>query len=445
MPPSRTTDAPSGSADDADPVFSPAELGLLARLSPAKLPAPPPDVSNRFADDARAAVLGQKVFFDPGFSGKLLDGDDDGGTSTLGARGETGRVACAGCHVPAAGFSDDRTLGHQVSLAAGWGRRRAPSLLDVGQAKLLMWDGRRDALYNQPFGPIESPVEMNGSRLYVAEQIYARYRTEYEAIFGAMPRLGDPVRFPPLNAAVAGCQPATVDPEPVCNGAMHGMPGDRAEFDGLAPDDRLVVTRVLVNVGKALGAYERRLSCGPARFDSWMHGRREALTRSEKRGAELFVGRARCVSCHSGPYFSDQNFHNVGLKPGIVAVVFTDENDRGAARGLSEARLDPLNVRGQFSDGDDGRLAPTARKDLEGAFRTPTLRCAARRPSYMHTGQLRTLDDVVAFFARGGDRFGYLGESEIHPLDLTRSERTDLVAFLKSLEGAGPPLALSRP
>ncbi len=444
--PSRTTGMPKqAAADDADPAFTPAELALLVRLSPAELPAAPPDVSNRFANDARAAALGREVFFDPGFSGKLLDGDDDGGPTTLGTRGETGRVACAGCHVPGAGFSDNRTIGHQVSLAAGWGRRRAPSLLDVGQAKVLMWDGRRDTLYDQPFGPIESPVEMNSSRLYVAEQIYARYRAKYEAIFGVMPRLDDPIRFPPLGAALTGCQPAAVDPESVCNGTMHGMPGDHAEFDGLAPADRLAVTRVVVNVGKALGAYERLLSCGPGRFDAWMHGQAGALSRSEKRGAQLFVGRARCVSCHTGPYFSDQSFHNVGLKPGIVAVVFTDEDDRGAARGLSEALLDPLNVRGKFSDGDDGRLASATRENLEGAFRTPTLRCVARRPSFMHTGQLRTLDEVVGFFARGGDRFGYPGENELHALELTPSQLLDLVAFLQSLEGVGPRLGLSRP
>ncbi|MGH7272418.1 MAG: cytochrome c peroxidase, partial [Polyangiaceae bacterium] len=247
-------------AGGADAVFTPCERALLRQLAPARLPLPSVDASNRYANDARAAAWGQTLFFDPGFSGKLLDGDDDAGPHTLGRRGQTGRVACAGCHVPSAGFLDNRTLGHEISLAAGWGRRRAPSLLDVGQARLLMWDGRRDALYNQPFGPIESPVEMNSSRLYVAEQVFARYKAEYEAIFGPMPDLGDARRFPPLDADRTGCQPNTVDAEPVCRGSEHGLPGDGAEFDGLAPADGIAVTRVVVNVGKALGAYERLLS-----------------------------------------------------------------------------------------------------------------------------------------------------------------------------------------
>jgi cytochrome c peroxidase len=415
---------------------------MLASMSPSPLPVPPPDMSNQFADDPAAAAFGQKLFFDPIFSGKLLDGDDDGSSTTLGMRGDTGKVACAGCHVPDAGFLDDRTLGKQISLAAGWGRRRAPSLLDVGEAKLLMWDGRHDALYNQPFGPIESPVEMNSSRLYAAEQLYAKYRADYEALFGPLPTLGDSTRFPVLTADETGCQPSTVDVQPTCNGTMHGMPGDGAEFDHLSPSDQDAVTRVVVNMGKALGAYERLIACGPSRFDAWIHGQADALSRSEQRGAGLFVGRGQCATCHSGPYFSDQQFHNVGLEPTTVAVVFIDENDHGASTGIAATLMDPLNVKGKFSDGDDGRLPPMVTQAMDGAFRTPILRCEARRPSFMHTGQLATLDDVVAFFNRGGDSFGYPGANEIAALGLSALERADLTAFLQALEGPGPDAKL---
>jgi cytochrome c peroxidase len=422
--------------------FTDDERAALVALSPPSLPAPPVDVTNRFADDPRAAALGQKVFFDARFSGALLDGDNDGGPNALGARGETGKVACAGCHVAGSGFLDDRTLGKQISLAAGWGRRRTPSLLDVGQAKLLMWDGRHDALYNQPFGPFESPVEMNSSRLYVAERVFASYRAEYEALFGALPPLDDAARFPPLSAERTGCQPATVDPQPTCNGTKHGVPGDGAELDGLPPSDQDAVTRVVVNLGKALGAYERLLTCGPGRFDAWMHGQANALSEPEQRGARLFVGRGKCVSCHAGPFLSDQRFHNVGLTPAPVGVVFIDQDDAGAQAGLAAALGDPLNSRGAFSDGDDGRLPTNVSPTLAGAFRTPTLRCAARRPSFMHTGQLATLGQVVAFFARGGDPFGYPGATELAPLDLGAQDEKDLVAFLGTLEGPGPAPAL---
>jgi cytochrome c peroxidase len=427
------------------PRFTRAELDALGTLAPTTLPSPPEDVSNRFADDPAARAFGQKLFFDADFSGKLLDGDNDGTVNALGNVGDTGKVSCAGCHVPDAGFLDDRTLGKQISLGAGWGLRRAPSLLDVGQASLLMWDGRHDALYNQPFGPLESPVEMNTSRLFTAQVVHRKHRAEYEALFGEMPPFDDTTRFPPLTAETTGCQPSGIDTLTTCDGTTHGMPGDGAEFDGLAPEDRDAVTEVVANLGKALGAYERLLSCGSGRFDDWMLGDPEALSFTEQRGAKLFVGKADCVRCHSGPYLSDQKFHNVGLKPMPVAAVFLDANDRGAAQGLELALEDPLNVRGKFSDGDDGRLPATVTPEMEGAFRTPTLRCVAERPSFFHTGQMRTLDEVVAFFARGGDHFGFPGKSELSPLELTDDERSELVAFLRTLDGPGPESNLRTP
>ncbi len=425
-------------ADDPDPVITPGDLQALQALSPASLPAPPPDPTNRFADDSASARFGQKLFYDPSFSGPLLDTDNDGSPQTLGTAGQTGRVACAGCHVPSSGFSDTRSFQLQISLGAGWGRRRAPSLLDVGQATLLMWDGRRDALYNQVFGPLESVVEMNSSRLFEAEQICGKYQSDYEAIFGPMPPLADPSQFPQLSAQLTGCQPTNpTDPQPTCDGTFHGMPGDHAEFDGLSVTQQTAVTTVIVNAGKAIGAFERLLTCGPTSFDAWMRGSATAISRAAQRGAALFVGKAGCATCHSGPFLSDQQFHDVGLVPTQVQQVFVDSNDHGAATGIAAAIADPLNTLGAFSDGNDGRLPATVTPAMEGAFRTPILRCVSKRPSFMHTGQLGTLAKVVAFFNDGGSPYGYLGTSEIQPLGLTDLEQSDLVAFLESLDGPG--------
>jgi cytochrome c peroxidase len=226
---------------------------------------------------------------------------------------------------------------------------------------------------------------------------------------------------------------------------MRGAPGDAGAYDGLAMADRDAVTRVVVSVGKAIGAYERLLTCGSARFDKFMQGDASALTRSEQRGAILFVGKGHCNDCHKGPFMSDEKFHNVGLKPGLVATVFLDVNDPGAAQGLALSAADPLNVKGAFSDGDDGRMPTPIGPEMSGAFRTPRLRCVSKRPSFMHTGQHRTLDDVVGFFSRGGDAAGYPGTNELKALDLTMSERTDLVAFLKALDGPGPSAELLAP
>jgi cytochrome c peroxidase len=432
------TAACAGSPPPSPPdAFTAHERAVIATLAPGRLPAPGRDASNAFADDPAAARLGQRLFFEKAFSGRLLDADNDGRPHTLGVKGETGKVACAGCHVPEAGFLDNRSLQQQISLAAGWGRRRTPSLLDVGQARLLMWDGRRDALYNQPFGALEASVEMNSSRLFMAEQIARLYRDDYQALFKQpLPDFADTARFPTLTPDQTGCHPALGgDSVTPCNGTTHGMPGDGAEYDHLSEADQQAVTRVVVNAGKALAAYERLLRCGEGRFDRWVAGT-GTLSGSEQNGLKLFIGKAGCVSCHGGPFFTDQQFHDIGLQPSTVAVAFVDSGDQGSAAGLAAALTDPLNVRGSFSDGDDGRLLASA--PTSGAFRTPALRCVAQRPTFMHTGQLRSLDDVVAFFDAGGDKAGFAGINELVPLGLSASERADLVAFLGTLTGPGP-------
>jgi cytochrome c peroxidase len=429
------TPPPAADSDPA-PVLTAADKAAFASLSPASLPAPAPDATNRYADDAAAAALGQKLFMDPGFSGRLLDGDNDGSAGTLGVKGDTGKVSCASCHNPQGGFSDTRIVSEQrsISLAAGWNLRHTPSLLDVGQAKLLMWDGRRDALFNQPFGPLENPNEMNSSRLYVAEQIAARYAAAYQAIFGPLPDLSS---LPQVTAAQTGCD-RPVQGTPTC----HGKPGDGAEYDSLTPAQQDAVTRIVVNVGKALGAYERRLSCGQGAFDAWVAGNDAALSHSAQRGAQLFVGKAQCINCHSGPYLTDQKFHGVGLRPATVAVAFIDLDDHGAWPGLTAAIADPLNSKGAYSDGDDGRLTPPDQTATDGAFRTPGLRCVSGRPSFMHTGQLTNLASVVSFFSAGGQIGGYPGHNELSALNLSAQEQADLVAFLQSLQGPGPATSL---
>jgi cytochrome c peroxidase len=203
----------------------------------------------------------------------------------------------------------------------------------------------------------------------------------------------------------------------------------------MAPADRALVTKIAVNGGKAIAAYERLLVCGQGRFDAWMQGE-APLTLAEQRGAKLFIGKARCVGCHSGPYLSDQKFYNLGLEEKPTRALIFNGNDRGAAADLVKAADDPLGIRGLHSDGDDGRLPQNVLPEHEGAFRTPPLRCVSKRPSFMHSGLLHTLEEVVAFFDRGGDARGtYVGTGVLSPLGLSAEEQADLVAFLRALDG----------
>jgi cytochrome c peroxidase len=231
--------------------------------------------------------------------------------------------------------------------------------------------------------------------------------------------------------------PRVLPPDPLYE--CHGIPGDGAEYDGMAPADRELVTKIAVNAGKAIAAYERLLVCGQGRFDAWIHGEAAALTAAEQRGAKLFIGKARCLGCHSGPYFSDQKFYNLGLEEKPTRALIFNGNDRGAAADLVTAAGDPLGIRGVYSDGDDGRLPASVPLEHEGAFRTPPLRCVGKRPSFMHSGLLHSLEEVVAFFDRGGDAPGtYVGKGVLSPLGLTPEEQADLVAFLRALDGNAP-------
>ena len=420
------------------PALSPEARAALLKLRYDDGP-PPPDPSNRVADDPAARRFGQRLFFEKALSGRLLEGDNDGTSATLGERGQAGRVACAGCHLPEAGFVDTRSPHRQVSLAAQWTLRRTPTLLEVAFAPLFNWDGRRDALWNQALGVMESNREFNSGRLFVAQQIFRLHRAEYEAVFGPLPPLDDP-RFPPLTGESTGC--VEVMTTQGAKFACRGLPGDGADYDHLRPEDQAAVTRVAVNVTKALEAYVRQLRCGPGRFDRWLGGEAAALSPGEQRGAALFVGKGRCLRCHDGPRLTDGQFHNVGLSPAVVAVAIQDLNDRGAALGTEQARADPLSTAGPFSDGDRHAL-PAPAPALEGAFRTPTLRCLSSHPSFMHTGQLTGLDQVIAFFDRGGDPpGGYPGMNELVRLELDDQERADLTAFLAALDGPGPAPAL---
>jgi cytochrome c peroxidase len=427
-------------------LFTEAEWQVVLQLSPPELPPPPVDVSNRYGDDPAAAALGEKLLVDPGFSGKLLDIDNDGSNKSLGVRGQSGKVACAGCHMEGDAFLDTRSVFQEISLGTGWTARRTPSLLDVGQATIVLWGGARSTLYSQFFGPIENPLEMNSSRLFVAQWIATHYQAEYEAIFGSgsLDPLSDSERFPVLTADTTGCtltepldHPRTLPPDPLYE--CHGMPGDGAEYDSMTPGDQEIVTRIVVNAGKAVAAYERLLTCGPSRFDAWVHGDAAALNVEEQRGLALFVGKAKCADCHAGPYLTDQKFYNVGLEERPTQIDIFNGNDRGAAADLVTAANDEVGISSPYSDGDDGRMPADIGPAYEGAFRTPSLRCVARRPTFMHSGLLHSLEEVVAFFNRGGDAHGtYPGQSVSAPLGLSAEEEADLVAFLRALDGQAP-------
>ena len=150
------------------------------------------------------------------------------------------------------------------------------------------------------------------------------------------------------------------------------------------------------DLARALASFVRSIFSGNSDYDRFSNGDRDALTTGQQAGLRLFRGKANCVACHAGPNFTDERLHNTG-------VAWHD---------------------GRFLDSGGGR----------GDFKTPTLRELARTAPYMHDGSISTLDDVVEYYDRGGNRNPYLDE-ELHPLHLSAGEKRQLVAFLLSLTG----------
>ena len=319
------------------------------------------DATNRFADHAGAAALGQELFFD-----KRLSGD--------------GNVSCSSCHQPEAAFADNQRFSRPGVT------RNAQGLLGVSESMWLFWDGRRDSLWSQALLPIESPVEMGGSRQGVARLMREAYREKYER--------------------VAQVSPAAVE-----------------------------VDRLFADVGKFLAAYERTLQPKASRFDRYVEelesGRvSTALAGDEIAGMKIFLSpEARCTQCHNGPLFTNQGFHNIG-----TAKLDGDPPDFGRAMGLLSLPYDRFNCRSRFSDNQDGCAGLVYAKNdghdglLTGAFKVPSLRNAALTAPYMHDGSLATLAAVV-------EHYRHPPLSELRPVNITDQQASQLVAFLVSLTG----------
>lgn len=171
---------------------------------------------------------------------------------------------------------------------------------------------------------------------------------------------------------------------------LNGIKGYRDQFQKVFGTD---VTSD--GIAKAIAAYERTIVSGEAPYDRYKAGDKTAMSESAVRGMNLFFNKARCSSCHVGPHFTDHSFHNIGI-PGQ----------------------------------DEGRTAVTKSEGDKGAFKTPTLREIAKSGPYMHDGSLKTLEEVVAHYVKGGSPHPQLDE-ELYPLKLSPEEIADLVTFLK--------------
>ena len=294
--------------------------------------------------------------------------------------------SCAMCHIPEQGFSS-----HEMATAIGIEgrsvRRNSPSIYNVAYASLLFHDGREHTLEQQVWGPLLAHNEMaNPSIGYVIDKIksLADYKHLFEQSFGQQPNM--------------------------------------------------------INIGQAIASYERSLNSADSAFDRWHFGRQQDAVNAEvKHGFQLFNDKAGCSNCHtidkSFALFTDNQLHNTGigfresmkktpekqkiqLAPGVYIDVDSD-----ALVSITSPELNDL-----------GRYEITQNPLDRWKYKTPSLRNIALTAPYMHNGSLSTLEEVVRFYNQGGVANENL-DPLIKPLDLNEAEVSDLVEFLKSLNG----------
>jgi cytochrome c peroxidase len=257
-------------------------------------------------------------------------------------------INCASCHEPSHYWADVTPVSKGVAHKLG--KRNSPTILNSAYSVPQFWDGRAIHLEKQAVGPVSNPLEMDlpMPKLLARLNAVPGYRKQFKSVFG-----------------------------------------------GLATAD---------NVAKAIASFERTIVNGTSPYDAYLRGNKNALSASALRGMKLLSGKAGCIKCHSGPYFSDSKYHNLGI---------------GYAKG-------------RYSD--VGRYGVTKKKQDTGRFRTPTLRNVAMTAPYMHGGSVKTLVEVINIYNTGGVPNTNL-DREVKPLGLSAAEQADLVAFMKSLTG----------
>jgi len=298
--------------------------------------------------------------------------------------------ACATCHVPERSFTD----GQKRAVGIDVGDRNTPTLMNPRLQRWYGHDGAADSLWSQSLLPMLNPRELGSEPQKIAEVVRrdADFACRYEKAFGAVPPADDEA--------------------------------------------------VMVNMGKALAAFQETLVSERTAFDDF----RDALARGDRvaagqypqaaqRGLKIFIGKGACITCHVGPNFTHGEFADVGT-PFFLAGGGVDPGRHGGIKRLLASKF---NLLGRYNDDTSGAAATsTAHVSLEhrnfGEFKVPTLRNLKFSAPYMHDGGMATLQDVVRHYSElKEERLHADGTNILKPLHLSAREEADMVAFLESL------------
>jgi cytochrome c peroxidase len=243
---------------------------------------------------------------------------------------------------------------------------------------------------------------------------------------------------PLLDAREMGGSSASHAARFVREDAEYSCRYQRAFGTGPPADDEAL----LVDIGKALAAFQETLVSGRSAFDDF----RDALERNDlekaanypaaaQRGLQIFVGKGNCNQCHVGPAFTNGEFHDIG----IPHFIRRGEVDAGRHGGIQRLKASRFNLLGAYNDDRSGSAAiKTKHVAIDhrnyGEFKVPGLRNVAQTAPYMHSGRFSTLTEVIRHYSDLNiDRLHADGEAILRPLKLGGQEIAGLVAFLESL------------
>lgn len=280
----------------------------------------------------------------------------------------SGKRSCASCHKPELAFTD----GLATSLAMDEKKhllRNTPTLWNAALQTKQFYDSRTSTLENQLSDVVHNADEMKGA----------------------------------LKESVTAFQQDNVYRELFAK----AYPGDPEKISQY-------------NIANAISSYMRSLISLNSKFDQYMRGKTTALNTSEKHGFNIFMGKAKCGTCHFMPLFN-----------GLVPPAFTETESE--VLGVPSTK-DTLHA---TLDTDKGKMNFTKAVIHQYAFRIPTLRNVALTAPYMHNGVFTTLEEVMDFYNRGGGSgLKIAPENQTLPADklnLTKKEMSDMIAFLKTL------------
>jgi cytochrome c peroxidase len=292
-------------------------------------------------------------------------------------------VSCASCHDPAMGYTAHTTTG--VGIGGQKGGRNSPVSFNRILSGKQFWDGRADSLEAQAVGPIANPIEMGFTHEGVVKRLgeLPVYKKQFDKIFGE-------VTIDRVGQAIAAFERTLVTSPSPYDYHEELLPFAKMDAEDIAEDEELAAKYAAVKAAAEA----------------------HPMSESAQRGRDLFFGKANCTACHVGANLADEQYHNLGV-------------------GMDKP------------EPDLGRFVVTKDEKDTGAFKTPTVRNVALTAPYMHDGSVATLEEVVAWYDKGGHPNPQLSD-KIKPLNLSDEEETDLVEFMKACSSPTPPVETGR-